>query len=125
MVVRHWRRERTISMVKRQREVDGSLKIVMDRSGRMRIAHTHVYAHDEYPARRVLNNNRRYVFLDCLLEPYPLGTFRVYAWTRWRKLMPDDDDENDKVPAASVRELPSPELEGLWEKYVGILSGVW
>jgi hypothetical protein len=31
-------------------------------------------------------------------------------------LIADDDDENDKVPAASVRELPSPELEGVWDK---------
>ena len=32
------------------------------------------------------------------------------------RLISDDDDDHDNVPAASVRELPSPELEGLWEK---------
>lgn len=28
----------------------------------------------------------------------------------------DEDEEDDKVPAASVRDLPSAELEGLWDK---------
>jgi hypothetical protein len=29
-----------------------------------------------------------------------------------------DDEKDDKVMAATVRELPSRELDGLWEKYV-------
>ena len=28
----------------------------------------------------------------------------------------DDDDDGEQVPAASVRGLPSAELDGLWEK---------
>ena len=32
----------------------------------------------------------------------------------------EDDEENEKMPAASIRELPSAELEGLWDKYEGI-----
>ncbi len=30
----------------------------------------------------------------------------------------EEDNEDDRTPAASVSTLPSAEIEGLWEKYV-------
>lgn len=33
-----------------------------------------------------------------------------------KELIGADEDEADAVPAASVRDLPSMELEGIWEK---------
>lgn len=34
----------------------------------------------------------------------------------------EEDNEEDRTPAASVCTLPSTEIEGLWEKYVDQLG---
>lgn len=32
------------------------------------------------------------------------------------RLISDSDDDEERVPSATVRQLPSLELDGLWEK---------